>query len=275
MVVKIVLTLLLGVGILFANPKSVDYHIIALLGVQDYKINQKFIQRLFKNQSEFMDGDGNPNVYKISQVLKQNGLLKLVFASPMELEISFEIAGNPMAFTSALYDILGTMGYYYFLVKQSALDDKSYKFILSMDTEYAIDPVLLQERLREYGYMALKIEKQSLGQWVYEIKEEKFQYPKAVLLNPNEKREQANLSGEYWYRVSQANTLGIASSNGILWYPKIVFFDSSLRVLEIFSQEVKAVQEIKIKIPKDTAFIKISDIYLPLTIKNGLVVELN
>ncbi len=162
MVIKVILTLLLGVGILFANPKSVDYQIISLLGVQDYKINQKLIQRLFKNPLEFMDEVGNPNIYKISQVLKQNGLLKLAFASPMELEVSFEIAGNPMAFTSALYDILGTMGYYYFFVKQSVLDNYSYKFVLSMNTEYAIDPILLQERLKEYGYMALKIERTNL-----------------------------------------------------------------------------------------------------------------
>lgn len=274
MVIKVILTLLLSVGILFANPKSVDYQIISLLGAQDYKINQKLIQRLFKNPLEFMDEAGNPNIYKISQVLKQNGLLKLAFASPMELEVSFEIAGNPMAFTSALYDILGTMGYYYFLVKQSVLDNHSYKFVLSMNTEYAIDPILLQERLKEYGYMALKIEKQSLNQWVYEIKESNFQYPKAILLNPNEEKEQANLSGEYWYQVSQGSTLGIVSSNAILWYPKIVFFDSNLRVLEIFFQE-KAVQAIKVKIPKNAVFIKISDIYLPLTIKSGLVVELN
>ncbi|MDE5602326.1 MAG: hypothetical protein K2I71_00160, partial [Helicobacter sp.] len=159
-------------------------------------------------------------------------------------------------------------------IKQSMLDNKSYKFILSMNTEYAIDPVLLQELLKGYGYVALKIEKRSLAQWVYEVKENKFQYPKAILLNPNEKREQANLSGEYWYEVSESNTLEIASSNGILWYPKIVFFDSHLRILEISSQEVKAVQAIKIKIPKGTVFIKISDIYLPLTIKNGLIVEL-
>ncbi len=274
MVIKVILTLLLGVGILFANPKSVDYQIISLLGVQDYKINQKLIQRLFKNPLEFMDEVGNPNIYKISQVLKQNGLLKLAFASPMDLEVSFEIAGNPMAFTSALYDILGTMGYYYFFVKQSVLDNYSYKFVLSMNTEYAIDPILLQERLKEYGYMALKIERQSLNQWVYEIKESNFQYPKAILLNPNEEKEQANLSGEYWYQVSQGNTLGIVSSNAILWYPKIVFFDSNLRVLEIFFQE-KAVQTIKVKIPKNAVFIKISDIYLPLTIKSGLMVELN
>ncbi|MDE5603214.1 MAG: hypothetical protein K2I71_04770, partial [Helicobacter sp.] len=116
MVIKVILALSLSVGFLFADSKSIDYQIISLLGVQDYKINQKFIQRLFNNSSEFMDGAGNPDIYKISQVLKQNGLLKLAFASPMELEVSFEIVGNPMAFTTALYDILNTMGYYYFLI---------------------------------------------------------------------------------------------------------------------------------------------------------------
>ena len=123
------------------NP--IDYKVAQLLGVQEYKTNQKFIQRLFSNQGYFLDNKGQPDLYKISQTLKQNGLLKLTFKQPMELEVTFSVKENPTTFTNVLYDILNEMGYYYFLLKESVLNEQQFKFILSMNTEYAIDPTLL------------------------------------------------------------------------------------------------------------------------------------
>ncbi|MDY3113900.1 MAG: hypothetical protein SOW25_06190, partial [Helicobacter sp.] len=117
------------------NP--VDYKVMQLLGGEAYRVNQKFIQRLFSNQGYFLDSTKNPDLYKIARTLKQNGLLKLKFAKPMELEIAFIVDENPQTFISTLYDCLNAMGYYYFLVKQSTLEDKQFKFVLSMNTEYA------------------------------------------------------------------------------------------------------------------------------------------
>ena len=41
-----------------AKENRLDYSIVSLLGVQDYKVNQKFIQKLFENQEEFLNGVG-------------------------------------------------------------------------------------------------------------------------------------------------------------------------------------------------------------------------
>ena len=63
------------------NP--VDYRIMQLLGAESYKVNQKFIDRLFSNQGYFLDKQGQPDLYKISKTLKQNCLLGLKFKQPM------------------------------------------------------------------------------------------------------------------------------------------------------------------------------------------------
>ena len=277
---QLLLSLLLSIPLFAENtPQTsslqnpVDYRVMQLLGVEDYKVNQKFIQRLFSNQAYFLESNGQPDLYKITKTLKQNGLLKLTFSKPMELEIAFVISDNAQTFISTLYDILDAMGYYYFLVKQSVLDDKQFKFILLMNTEYAIDPTLLQEKLKEYGYKVQSIERTNLNQWNYSILLENFQYPKATLLQTNTKNHKADLKGEYWYQIDSGRSLEVNSSNGTLWYPKIIFFDHSLNVLQIISHS-KSTQRIVQEIPKNTRFIKITDTYLPITTKNGLDVIL-
>lgn len=241
--------------------------------MQDYRVNQKFIQRLFNNQDEFLDGVGQPNLYKISKVLKENGLLKLTFGSPMELELSFEIRQNPAAFMSVLSDVLGAMGYYYFLVKQSIFDNEKYRFVLSMNTEYAIDPVLLQEKLRDYGYSVSRIERQNIRQWVYAIVQDVLKYPKAIPLEKKVPQNSANLKGEYWYSLKKGGKLFVNSSDNVLWYPKIVFFDENLGIIKVVSLE-DSVRETSVVIPSGSAFVKISDNYLPIVIKGGLSVTL-
>ncbi|MBX7490707.1 hypothetical protein K4G58_05015 [Helicobacter sp. Faydin-H64] len=272
-----VLFAVLSLNSLFAQTQilqnPVDYKVMQLLGVEDYKINQKFIQRLFNNQGYFLDGKGQPDLYKISRTLKQNGLLKLTFKKPMELEIAFVVQNDPKTFVSALYDVLEAMGYYYFLVKQSLLDEKQFKFVLSMNTEYAIDPTLLQEKLSEYGYSVQSIERTSISQWSYHVVLFDFKYPKASALSLNEPHYKASLKGEYWYSINKGEKLDVKSSNNIAWYPKIIFYDEELNVLEIVSSS-KLMREIQKTIPKNTKFIKITDTYLPITTKNGLVVVL-
>ncbi|TLD86591.1 hypothetical protein LS69_006030 [Helicobacter sp. MIT 05-5294] len=253
------------------NP--IDYKVMQLLGVQEYKMNQKFVQRLFSNQGYFLDAKGQPNLYKISSTLKQNGLLKLTFKQPMELEIAFIVNENAATFINVLYEILNEMGYYYFLLKESLLDGQQLKFILSMNTEYAIDPTLFQEKLLDYGYKVQSIERSSIHQWNYTITTTAFQYPKATKLIPNETQKKANLKGEYWYQISQGKSLEVKSSNGILWYPKLIFFDKNLNILEISSSQ-KALQMIQKGIPKGAEFVKITDTYLPITTKNGLDITL-
>ncbi|WP_297811597.1 hypothetical protein [uncultured Helicobacter sp.] len=253
------------------NP--IDYKVVQLLGVQEYQMNQKFIQRLFSNQGYFLDSKGQPDLYKISKTLKQNGLLKLTFKQPRELEVAFNIQENPTTFTSVLYNILNEMGYYYFLLKESVLEEKQFKFILSMNTEYAIDPTLLQEKLYDYGYKVQNIERSSIYQWNYTITNTSFQYPKATQLIPNQTNHKANLKGEYWYQINKGNRLEVKSSNGILWYPKLIFFDKNLNILEITSSQ-KTLQIIQKEIPKGAMFVKITDTFLSITTKNGLDVTL-
>ena len=138
------------------------------------------------------------------------------------------------------------------------LEDEKYHFVLSMNTEYAVDPVLLQERLLAYGYHISKIEKRNINQWVYEVWQGDFQYPKAILLTINETNNHANPKGEYWYKIQEGKNISFASVGGVSWYPKIVFFDKNLKIINIVSSQ-DSMREINLKIPENTSFIKVSD----------------
>ena len=52
-----------------------------------------------------------------------------------------------------------------------------------------------------------------------------------------------------------------------------MFIDKNLKIINIVSSQ-DTMREINLKIPENTSFIKVSDNYLPITIKNGLNVLL-
>ncbi|PZT48737.1 hypothetical protein B6S12_02525 [Helicobacter valdiviensis] len=265
--VKKLFLILFCSGIVFAN--SVTYSIISILGPQEFQRNERFINKVFAKEENFLNGKGEPNLYKISQALKANGLLSLTFGVPKELLVEFEIKENPLVFMNALYEVLRAMGYYYYLIKESQIDEKGYRFILSMNTEYAIDPVILQEKLKEYGYEANLIERKSLQEWKYSFKNVEFKYPKATQLLLNESKFMANLAGEYWYQCEGGNKLILESANGAKWFPKIVFFDKFMNIIEV-EETKESVQKLEVTLPKEVKFIKVSDTFLPINIKNGL-----
>ena len=271
MVRKILLSFVLFSCLSFASV--VKNSIISFIGNDNYKINQRFIERIFANENDFLYSNGKANLYKISQTLKQNGLLNLSFNSPMELEVAFYVSHNPSAFIGSLYDILQSMGYYYFLVKQSVLEGDKFRFVLSMSTEYAIDPVLFQGKLSSYGYIVSDIERRSVNQWIYNIDTINFALPKSISLKLNVKSSEASLQGDYWYNINSGSKISFSANYGVSWYPKVVFYNKDLKVLEIFTSQ-KQIKSTTIDIPRDTKFIKISDTYLPIVIKNGLSVVL-
>ena len=270
MVRKVFFLLIFASG-LFAN--SIDFAIISMLGGKEFKENQKFIQRLFVKKQYFSDENGNPNLYKIAKTLKANGLLKLSFSGVKELEISFQLQGNPASFVNVLYNSLNAMGYYYFMTKQSTLEKGDYQVVLSMNTEYAVDPVLFQENLRKYGYKVTNIEKQDLTHWKYTLIEQNFKYPKATLLELNTENSDTNLGGEYWYKINTGTKLELNSAYNKNWYPKIVFYNGNLEILGIYLHE-KLTKNLSVEIPENTVYIKITDMFVPANIKGGLSVVL-
>lgn len=255
-----------------AFGNSIDYAVISLLGGQEFKENQKFIQRLFVKEQNFTDENGNANIYKVAKTLKANGLLKLSFQGPKELEASFFVEGNPATFVNVLHNVLNAMGYYYFMTKKSVLENGDYSFTLAMNTEYAIDPVLLFENLNKYGYKITNIQKQSLTQWDYQIIEQGFKYPKAMNLELDSLKNDLNLSGEYWYKINTGKSLEINSPYKT-WYPKIAFYNGNLELIDIVLEE-KAMKKFIVEIPQNVVYIKITDKYVPSNVKGGLSVML-
>jgi hypothetical protein len=73
----------------------------------------------------------------------------------------------------------------------------------------------------------------------------------------------------YWLDVENAKKIRLMSPAGNQWFPYIVFYDKNLRIIENYTKEIKS-YNVKLKIPRDSKYIKISDIYTLENLKRGL-----
>jgi hypothetical protein len=66
--------------------------------------------------------------------------------------------------------------------------------------------------------------------------------------------------------------LTLWSLKGNNWYPYIVFYDSSLRLLKVYKRDLKTWQLV-MSLPRDAVYVKITDLYSQKNIKDGLRIE--
>ena len=77
-----------------------------------------------------------------------------------------------------------------------------------------------------------------------------------------------------WLDVEKAKSLALSSSRSNSWHPYIVFYDRDLRILDTISKELKSYNE-RVTIPRDTKYVKISDIYTLENLKRGLSIYIS
>jgi hypothetical protein len=59
------------------------------------------------------------------------------------------------------------------------------------------------------------------------------------------------------------------SNVGNIWYPNVVFYDNSLKIIGTY-QENSLHKSLKLEVPNETKYIKIDDIYNLANIKQGI-----
>lgn len=284
-------------GILFISSlyaeSVLQTNLMNILGPDSYRVNQKFLQRIFKNERRFFDSNQQIDLLKVNTALKDNGLLKLNFKKPQELEIAFSTYSSPIASSVAIMDTLKELGYHYFFIKQGQMQQQSqgnlYKIIISMSAESAIDPTLFEKRLRLRGFRVDSIMQHNIARWEYEISLFYLKSKDASVLQMGDNETRGNIRGAYWFVfdsersmiASEENTfskpflpkgLEISSGNFSKWYPKISFFDENMNLIEVV-RATKSTASVKVDVPSDCVFVKVSDSYVASRLKSGLKIK--
>lgn len=235
-----------------------------------YKSNKEFINIIFTPESKYFNS-GRVDIVKVVQTLKDNGLLNIFFKTPQEITIRFKTSGTPLFFVKIMGDTLRNMGYYRYVTKESHLNSAAFHWTISLTSEYAIDPLILQRELEKNGCKIDDITRTSAKEWEYMIDMREGRLDALVIHYPDALELKRSLY-DYWIDVSDVEKIEIESSGRNNWYPYISYYNKSLHLLKVVKEE-RQHKKIVLEIPKCTKYIKISDTYTMKNIRDTLVLK--
>jgi len=271
--VKIFFSLFLFFSFSFASEATQEdllrEKIKTFLDASVYRENKGYIEILFSPKSDYFTQD-RVDAVKIVTTLKNNGLLNLFFKKPRELRLRFKTSGPPLLFVKIMGDTLRNIGYYRYVTQESHLDSSEFTWSISLVSEYATDPLILQKELQKNGCSIVDLQRNSMTDWTYTLDMRDGHLNLDSLKAGQEMALKKSLSA-YWLNVSEVKTLQIQSSKSNDWYPYIAYYDSSLHLLEVVKKNEKT-SKIILELPKYAEYIKISDMYTLKNIKDSLVV---
>jgi len=235
-----------------------------------YDKNEAYINIILSPKSDYIIGNRVDSV-KVIAILKENGLLNLFFKKPSELKLSFKTSGSPLFFVKIMGDTLRNIGYYQYVTKESNLNSSEFSWKITLNSEYATDPLILQRELKKSGCNIVDVQRNSSTDWSYSI-DMSNGYLNIKILQALEEVQLKRSLYAHWLDVSKVNQLKISSSARNDWYPYISYFDSSLHLLEVFKSDQKTFKT-TVNIPANAKYMKISDLYTLKNIKDTLTLN--
>ncbi len=249
------------------KKELLDEKIISYIGEESYERNRDYIHINFKNVNSFYTKD-HINVVKVVETLEENGLLHLFFEEPQQYEMTFHSTGDPLFFVKLMGDTLRDIGYYRYVTKESTNDESGFEWKISLEAEYVTDPVLLRKELATRGCEIIDIVRVSATDWHYNIDTSKA-HLKVFQLKSGQKKKYKRLQYAKWLDVAHIKSVNIKSHRANFWYPYIALYDSSLRLLKVIKQD-KETKKFNLKLPEETRYISVSDLYTITNIRYGL-----
>ena len=256
----------------FANATPLDEKIATFIGEKEYKVQKNLIRILFKNESSFLDENGNVDDIKVLEQLKDSGLLKLFYNTPQQLNLSFYTKNDALIFMRVINETLSSMGYNYFLTKRALKNIDGFMWEIIISTEHIVDPIIFSNKLKLRGCFLESIDRVTQSEWKYKINTD-FIKIEAKKIEANTTVKLKKPIKPYWVDVEGMDSISFVSKIADKWHPKIVFFDEKLHIVRDYKKE-KVSNRLKLKIPTDAKYVKISDIYTLDNIKRGISIYL-
>lgn len=231
--------------------------------------DRAFIDVIFSPKEAYFNADGTLNSIKVIQTLKENGILNLFFKKPLDISITFKTRGEPQFFVKIMSDLLQNIGYYKYVTSDSSLNNSEFSWKIGLTSEYAPDPLIINQELKKNGCEIVDIIRDNSTDWTYiiDMKHAKLSVP--ILENSGEFRLKRSLYAS-WIDVSKIASLKIESSVRNDWFPYIASYDKNLNLLKVIKFNTKKT-ELTMNIEEGTRYLKISDMYTLKNIKDDLV----
>ncbi len=251
---------------MFAN---LDDKIQNYLSAQQYIKQENLIKILFKNKDEFYrKSDGNVDSLKVIKILKENGLFKMFYKKPISLNIEFITDKNPLIFMKVVSESLDAIGYNYFLTSEAQKSEGKFSWSINLRTEHLVNPILFAKELEKRGCIVDDIIKEKKNYWIYKINSDNAKL-NAKIIDVDTTVKLTKPIEDYLIQNNGASSIKIRTSFSDHWYPKVLFLDRGLHVITQKNVDERT-YVLKLKIPINTKYIKIGDLYTLDNIKHGL-----
>jgi len=269
----VVKKLLLLSFVVLLNASSLDDKIKEFVGEEKYLKHNKLINIIFKDSDEYYDQNNKINLIKVLTKLKDNGLIEQNFYKPVEFILKLETKSNCKIFVRTIFDALANMGFNYIAVKNASKSNDSFKLIISIQTQYIVDPIYFYNQIIAKGGKIINISKKSSYGWSYTIDSLDLFLNEAIPIEGDALTLKRPIKDYYIsLKPDEIEEITIKSYLSNRWYPFISYYDDKLNLLKIVKID-KVTKEYKIELSQNYKYIRIGDIYTLNNIKQGLKIE--
>jgi len=264
-VVKHFLLLFFIIGSLFARDLGVV--IKDIIGSKDYYAKKKFINIIFKDSENYIDGD-NINYLKVLQKLKDEGILKSTnISSPLRVAFKSK-SGNNQIFLKVIKDTLFSLGFSNISTIKAVKRGKSFIWVVSLGNNYMLDPLLFAKSLMEKNVSIVGMKRYSLTNWSYDINLDNATIVTKTL-EYNDIMKLSKSIRAYWLNIKDAKKIQIQSSLNNSWHPYVILYNKDLKIISSIKRD-KKISKLDINVPSDAVYMKIDDLYTMKNIRDGL-----
>ena len=247
---------------------NLEMKVKSLLSDSEYAVHKNLITHLFSNQNNFYTNN-KIDYTLITQALINNGVLKINPSSTLNQSITFYVNKDPKKALRNLNDILKGLGQQNFTTTEEVVVNDSLKWTIQIKNAAAISPLRLSQELQLINCSITDIKREGDSNWTYSIDTNGATVYRAEDLVNNKQLALKKPNKPYMIEVSRTKVITMKSHAGNIWYPNVVFYDNSLKIIGTY-QENSLHKSLKLEVPNETKYIKIDDIYNLANIKQGI-----
>lgn len=221
------------------------------------------------NTKNIILADKSINYQVLLKSIKEQGLLNTALNQQTDINITFNILnGNKKGF-KIIKEILSDIGYTYYFTDFIKSEKNHLTWKIHFKSDFVLDPYIFNNELIRYDSKIVNITKNSPINWDYQIDFQEGILSHVQTIPLNEEIQLPMPFDPYILVLPNAKDLLIASTKANNWIPKISFYDKNLNPLGTIEMD-RVYEGIKVTIPKNTKYVKISDRFTLLNLKRGL-----
>lgn len=257
--------------ILFANCFAISSLDLARNIVANPSLDSD-LKLLFEGKN-YTDHLGYPKWDTISSILKTNSLVNFTLKSPTALNLSFSSQADSVLFIKILNDSLSEAGFVHFMPVKFAKDEALSIYTVRVESRYLLDPGLFSKILSKNLVYIKNIRKISYNSYEYELDFSNAHFNPSILIPINSVKELRRPHRDYLISLQGANIIKIEASPSDNWFPKLLFLDENLDLLESIKSPDKK-NSLSRSIPSKAEYVIIGDNFNLDNIRRGLKIEL-